>query len=417
MKIRLLHSYLYVLCIFLTVPISTASAQQKITDTIYYDLTWRICEEPIAAYYRTGTLALMNSIWYFTGQVKDYTIKNELMMEGVYSDSVKNGLFKFYYNDRKLLAEGDYQDGLMVRTWHWYYANGKEKAQIYFNSGDLDFKFITFKDENGKILMEKGISDFIWPTNIFEPAIHFIVKGSFNEGRRSGKWKFESSNGSTMFNFTEWYDEGGKIKKSKYDVSEALRPLVPFEFNFSPYRLETMESIAYNNYFRLNGDSLSGQALLNYLAHHKATEIKVKNKNFDSAYSFIINSLFARTGRFDYKSKDIDADIEFKLGPKGFPEDITLTGNGISEDEKKFLRFLISKFTNIEMPGTATIAIEGYHHIYMYNIDISVYFPINAQRYVGQELFFSPLTKKQMLASLNEHKKDIKKYLRKILNN
>ena len=414
MKMKPALFYVFFLAVIFTEGIQKASAQHTITDTIYYDQSWRICEEPIASYYRAGTLAVMNSIWYFTGKVRDYTAGNLLMMEGEYADSLKNGLFKFYYPDGKLMASGNYKDGLMSGTWYWYYSSGNEKAQIYFNPDNPDFKFVSFKDERGQSLMENGTGDFTWPVNVFETRIFFEVKGSFNNGRRSGKWQFEQPGESNMFNFTETYDKEGNIKRSIYDNSKGVRPLEPFEFNFSPGRFQTMENIAYNNYFRRNGDSLAGKALLNYLANHKPTEIRVKNKNFDSAYVFMLQSLYGTIGRFDYTSKDIDADIEFKLGPNGFPEDVSVTGTGLNANERKFLLFLMPKFTNIEMPGTSTIAVEGYHHIYMYNIDVSVYFPAKLHMAFEMELFFRNIPKKQMLAALNENKKDLRKFLRKI---
>ena len=414
MKIRPAFPCVYFLVIFFTGSVQKASAQNKITDTIYYDQTWKICEEPIASYYRAGTLAVMNSIWYFTGKVKDYTIGNQLLMEGEYADSVKNGLFKFYYPGGKLMATGNFKDGLISGTWYWYYTNGNEKAQIYFNPDTQDFKFVSFKNQDGQSLMENGTGDFTWPVNVFDRGIIFEVKGSFNNGRRSGKWQFEQPDGSTMFNFTESYDKEGHLKKSIYNISKGTRPLEPFEFNFTPGRFETMENIAYNNYFRRNGDSLADRALINYLVNHEPTEIRVKNKNFDSAYLLMLRSLYGAIGRFDYKSKDIDADIEFKLGPNGFPEDISVTGSGLNANEKKFLLFLIPKFTKIEMPGSGSIAVEGYHHIYMYNIDVSPYYPANLQKDFGMELFFSAVPKSRMLAALDENKKDIRKFLRKI---
>lgn len=414
MKIRPAFSCAYFVVILFTGGIQNASAQYIITDTIYYDQAWKICEEPIASYYRSGTLASENSVLYFTGEVKDYTMDHKLIMEGVYADSVKNGLFKFYYPNGKLMATGNYEDGFMSGTWQWYYANGNEKAQIYFNADDPDFKFVSFKDENGKSLIENGTGDFTWPVNVFERQIIFNVKGSFANGKRSGKWQYEQPDGSTIFNFTESYDKDGNLKKSVYDVSKGTRSLQPFEFNFSPGRFQTMENIAYNNYFRRNGDSLAGRALMNYLVNHKPTEIRVKNKNFDSAYVFILRSLYGVAGRFDYTSKDIDADIEFRLGPNGFPEDISVTGSGLNVNEKKFLLFFIPKFIGIEMPGTSTIAVEGYHHIYMYNIDASPYYPANLQKEFGMELYFGGIPKQEMLAALKENKKNIRKFLRKI---
>mgnify|MGYP001547540285 FL=1 len=68
------------------------------------------------------------------------------------------------------------------------------------------------------------------------------------------------------------------------------------------------------------------------------------------------------------------------------------------------------------MPGTKTIAIEGYHDIYMYTIDVRPYFPAEVRSYFGNELFFTAIKKDKMKMLLEENKKDIKKFLRKMLS-
>ena len=68
------------------------------------------------------------------------------------------------------------------------------------------------------------------------------------------------------------------------------------------------------------------------------------------------------------------------------------------------------------MPGTKTIAIEGYHAIYVYDIDVSGYYPEGLRGGVDKELFFSPDTKKKMQAMLDANRKNFKKYFRKMMD-
>jgi len=91
--------------LFITHGIANA---QKITDTIFYNRAWQICEKPIASYYRIGTLAI-DSFWFYTGKVKDFDINGQLLMEGEYNNKGdKDGLFRFYYPDGKLMISGKY---------------------------------------------------------------------------------------------------------------------------------------------------------------------------------------------------------------------------------------------------------------------------------------------------------------------
>ncbi len=62
----------------------SAKAQQKITDTVYFNNNWQICEQPIANYYRTGTLVIKDNVCYYWGHIKDFTIDNRLLMDGEY---------------------------------------------------------------------------------------------------------------------------------------------------------------------------------------------------------------------------------------------------------------------------------------------------------------------------------------------
>lgn len=337
-------------------------------------------------------------------------------MEGQYSDNgLKNGPFKFYYPNGKLQASGNYENGKMFGKWLWYYEQGIEKATIYFTGNEQDFKFISFHDEKGNTLMDNGIGKFTWTPNIFEVMPGYIVNGSFNSGKRSGKWEFVAPGDNDKFDFKEVYDDNGKFKRARYNTIKQLNPSAPYPFHFTPFRLEMMESMSYDNYFRKNGDSVAVLALLNYLVEHKPTEIKLKYTNFDSVFAYIIRALNNYRYKFDYKNKDVDVDIEFKLGGNRLPEDVTVTGQGIDTLEKKFIIFFISKFRDIEMPGTRSIAIEGYHDIYMYNIDMSVFYPAGMRQYYNQELFFSIIPKQKMLTMLNADKKNIKKIIAKSL--
>ena len=106
--------------------------------------------------------------------------------------------------------------------------------------------------------------------------------------------------------------------------------------------------------------------------------------------------------------------IEFRLGEKGVLEDISITGL-IDSNSRKFMNFLMGKFTNIDMPGIDGVALESYHTIYFYTIDIKDYFPAAMRNYVDKDFFIAAIPKSQMIELMNAQKKNIRKYIRKLL--
>jgi antitoxin component YwqK of YwqJK toxin-antitoxin module len=396
-----------------TVFFENTYGQQKITDTVFYNSLWQICEVPIAHYYRAGTLAIRDTSWYYVGAVKDYSIDHILIMDGEYAaNGQKNGLFTFYYPNGKVQASGNYENNKLFGRWHYYYANGKEKAEIYFAGDEQDFKFISYNDEIGNSLLSNGIGRFTWNTNIFEPTLGYEVHGTFNSGKRSGKWEFTFGHLQQYnMSFDELYNEDGSFKKARV-VGNMPDHVYSYPFRFSPFWLLTMEHLEFDQYFADNGDSAAILNVLNYLIDHKPAVIKVKNSNFDSAFTTIIPYLYKAAHTFAYREVDIDATLEFKLGAHGFPEDISLTGEGLSMAERKLVVFLLGRFTNIDMPGTRTIGVEGYHDIYIYTLDVSRFYPSGDRKFIPKELFISFLPRKKMIAILDANKKNIVKAIR-----
>jgi len=415
MKVMPVNFRTLLCCLILVIGIPASQAQQKIADTVYYNENWQICEEPIAAYYRVGVLAAVDDLWYYTGLIKDYNINHDLLMEGEYAaNGKKNGLFTFYYPNGKKESAGHYEMDKMFGRWHWYYPDEKERAEVYFTPVEQDFKFIRYIDENGVVQLENGVGQFSWPSNINinVKSNGFVVNGKFDQGKRKGKWDFIQAgpNGDIIY-FTEIYEDDGSYKKTRYNYSYGKNEQTPFPFQFSNVRLTAIESIIYDRHFYFNGDSLSSQFLIDYVVNRKPLEIKTKYKIFDSVYIDMIRTFYKDVSYFDFVTKDVDADIEFRLGTNGFPDDITIKGTGVSNTERKLIIYLLQKFRNIELPASGAIAVEGYHHIYMYGLDLSDFYPPSMRSTRGREIFFSFMKKQKMLDMLNASKKDIKKFL------
>jgi antitoxin component YwqK of YwqJK toxin-antitoxin module len=399
-------------------PGSCPAEAQKITDTIFYNRAWQICEKPIAAYYRTGTL-MIDSFWYYTGKVKDYDTAGRMVTEAEYNTKgERDGLFQFYYPDGKLMLSGNYWEGLMIGDWRWYYPNDSLWAIINFDGPSDDFKFIQYRKQDGTITLDKGTGKFEWLTNPYVRMLPgFRVVGSFNEGKRSGVWRyFLISNGEESFRFQEKYDKDGKFKRATLTgTSLAQEPTTRFtDFMFIPPKMMVTEHMQYDNFFR-RGDSTGGVALLQYLLNRKSSEIIVKNKDVENVLLHIIRSLENSRNRLEYQEKDIDGSIEFRIGEKGFPEDITISGKGFTDKEKEFIRFLVSKFSKIEMPGVEMVAIERYYRINVFSINIKEFVPVSLRDKVNNDIFFSTLPKEKFSLLLQAAKKKIKRYVREEL--
>lgn len=390
---------------------------QKITDTIFFNKAWKICEKPIAAYYRIGTLAI-DSFWFYTGKIRDYDMKGTLLMEGEYSeDGYKNGLFRFYYPDGKLQMQGNFLHDQMTGNWQWNHANDSLAAVINFDHGESDFRFITYKTEEGKMLLENGTGNFVINSGSKEPFLQgFKVHGFFNEGKRSGTWKYYSqgSGKNEFLMLTEKYNDDGNYKRTIASSNYfASTPKSRYDdFNFIPHKIWVTEHMEYDDFFRKGGEANSDLALIKFLLNRQSSEIIVKNKNIEDVLLFIIQSLERNRNRLEYQEKEIDGKITFKIADKGSPEDIVVSGKGLTEKEKEFIVFLVSKFSKIEMPGTETVAIESYYTIYLYSINMKEYVPSFLKSSVNNDIFFSTLPKDKFIVLLQTQKKKIKKYIR-----
>lgn len=210
-----INGILIKLVIIIALTIHGEGHAQKITDTIFYNRAWQICEKPIAAYYRIGTLNI-DSFWYYTGKIKDFDINGVLATEGEYNDKgQRDGSFKFYYPNGKLMLAGNYWEGLMTGDWQWYYSNDSVMAIINFDGPSDDFTFNLYKTRDGTTKLQNGTGEFEWYTNIYTSHFsNFKVTGSFSAGKRSGGWRYYWINGGEeTFRFEEKYDKEGKLKK------------------------------------------------------------------------------------------------------------------------------------------------------------------------------------------------------------
>lgn len=394
----------------------TSFSQQKICDTVYYNQSWQICEKEIASFYRVGEFIHENNFLYYKGTVKDYTVQHKIIMQGEYSpDGYRNGKFIFYYPDGKPKYEAMYNMGFATGIWNWFYNNGNKKSSIRFGNSENDFVFLNYSDESGKQTLNDSTGDFTWYT-IPEGTVfrNFMVEGSFKNGKRSGEWQFYIVEEGEKEKFFKEIYKDGKLKKRVPELIFAPKGN-PQSFVFSPTRLQTIESIEYDQFFKKNGKADAPYALLDYLEAGKPSEIKLKYSNFDTAMSFIINNLNYYSHRFEDYDKDVDGRIEFLVSTSHRPEDIQITGT-IDTASKSFISFLMSKFRGIEMPSSQSIEVEAYHSIYFYTVDLRPYYPSYARDEAARIVLFSQIPRKQFMESMEANKKKLKKLIRNWYN-
>lgn len=395
---------------------------QKLTDTIFYNYNWKICEKPIAEYYRMGTLSI-DSFWFFTGIIKDYTTdSNTLIMQGRYSeDGYKNGPFEFYFPNGNTMLKGNYINDKMQGVWEFFYTNGNPKATIYLPADINQFTILNWYDETGKQLLKDGNGEFIWRQHEMEYGgeddfYGYVLTGEFKDSLRSGTWKYYRGNdiNTNTLRYKETYTKG-VLKKaifSGYYTQKVDAADIPFYFE--PEKIKTTEKILYDE-FLTKYDSLGKNEanFINYIIKEESPVISLKEKEFAIAFQQIILTLEKYRRRINYTGKEISGEIEFKIADKGYPEEVAVKGN-ITDKEKNFILYVMDKFRGIQMPVVdSSIAVEGYHKLYFYTFNPQPFTPAEIRAYVpDKDFIFSSIPKEKFL----EFAKTIKKQFRRLLN-
>jgi len=120
------------------------------------------------------------------GEYVEWDTAGVVIIEGTYSDNVKNGLWKFQMNDH--LEIGEYLDGEKNGVWKWYYFNTDEPAF----EGEYSLGVPIGKH---KMWYANGV---------------IMEKGQYEGGLRSGDWTYFSDSG--LLKMTVTYKEGDIFK-------------------------------------------------------------------------------------------------------------------------------------------------------------------------------------------------------------
>jgi len=159
---RTLSSILFIL---------TAHAVQAQTTRLYFDVNLN----PVTDSTKAATKVLLSkyaddtSLW----AASQYTMKNRLMVEGVYKDralTIPNGDFKYYFNEdttHYLRMSGGFFNGAKFGEWIEYYPDGKRKLLATYRNNILNGPYEAYtRGQHSEAIFKgqylKGLKDGEW---------------------------------------------------------------------------------------------------------------------------------------------------------------------------------------------------------------------------------------------------------------
>jgi uncharacterized protein len=152
------------------------------------------------------------------GPASQYFPSGKTDNEGAYKNDERFGPWKFYWGNGKLRMEGAYKDkGLRDGIWKKYYRDGTLEAELSYKLGKAE-GVQSFYDEDGKIYTQKTyvadrakkiiyydkkgkeIGNYLLGKTTQEITEYYpngrrSAIGEYENGERSGDWKFYSENG------------------------------------------------------------------------------------------------------------------------------------------------------------------------------------------------------------------------------
>lgn len=144
---------------------------------------------------------------------KEYYDNGKLRSEGIYTNNVKTGDWKFYTENAIIKQVGKFnKNGFQTGEWKWYYENGKIQKTENFENGVLQGLMEEYDEKEVLIAKgnyEEGNEDGSW----FFTTTNYRQEGTYSYGRRNGIWKHYYDNGQLKFegNFLDDYPDGKHV--------------------------------------------------------------------------------------------------------------------------------------------------------------------------------------------------------------
>ncbi len=216
----------------------------QVIKPLFYNKQWEITVKDSAEYFRMGILDTTNHTWI--GPVKDYQIDGRLVMEGVYLQGKRNGLFNFNYLNGSVEQSGEFKDNVQIGYWKYFYPNGNLKQEIEFTSNG--FTVHSHYDSTGKQLLKEGTG--YWEETFYEFQVSEPItnRGNFVAYKRDGKWSCSIDN---QVIYEEVYMNGQLISSKQSASGKLIRRNPPEELKnklLPPFKLQIMEEFVRKPY-------------------------------------------------------------------------------------------------------------------------------------------------------------------------
>lgn len=178
----------------------------------------------------------------FTGKVEDYTLSDQLLMSGTYTENgSKTGRFISYYPSGKLQSEGSFVNNLRDGIWKYYYENGNIEHEVNFTP--TSFTPINAYDSTGQKILSEGTGKWHFEYKWFKVFDSFIVEGNYIDGKKEGEWICKVYN--TLF-YREIYKRDNFIKGEVRQDGQLLELSEPVNNKaMLPYKFEITETLTY----------------------------------------------------------------------------------------------------------------------------------------------------------------------------
>ncbi|TXC82089.1 toxin-antitoxin system YwqK family antitoxin [Luteibaculum oceani] len=320
-------------------------------DKLYYNEMWNITSMDKATYYRIS--GFNDTIPAFDGKVTDYYAEtNQVQMEGVYKDGIRNGVFRFYdpAGTTRLIME--FKDGERAGEWKEFYPNGKLRLALnYIEGKEL---VIELNDENGNSILEgkkieysvkkSELHNFFSSTQ--EDQYELLYMGVLKNGLRHGKWTIDKNQKKYV---TLKYDEGEFLEGSML-VGNREYPFDndrAFSFISDPGKLEITESYVFERGARIKENFFTA-GLANF---RQMNAPKVVINSREELESFIKNN-------FDIRSRKTESMMKIEITVvDGKPTDC-ITKPKISEKSLNKLKSILQTVDTLNFDVQNTITID-----------------------------------------------------------
>lgn len=359
------------------------SFSQDLTDTIYFDNNWAICEKEAASYYRVGMLRI-KGIAFYVGETTDHFMNGQLQMKATYDDNGNlQGNASIYYENGKKKAEGNFTNGIMTGNWNYY--DGSGALLLTLNCiNEHNFSPVTIISPAGDTLLHQATGKFSliagdYP-EIFGSHNNYRLKGEVLDGRRKGVWRYElvPAKAPSVVMMEEVYENG--VLKSSVGNPQMAKPMRFYNKEADFIHLLPGKFLALDN---LSADYIfdrpnKPRALLaSFLiekkrpffesistseANNMITYIQVlsnalrKNMDFEKAAHAIPVDEFSED-KFELfffgktqSSPNVEASIRFNILPEGPPANIVVEGN-LDPSMKTIIQYYFSRITKLHPPS------------------------------------------------------------------